>query len=92
MPLFRNSPTFPRDPLFRAVLMACVVGALLSLGIALLAEHRWNEPVLAEVASISALICLFGYVGIRVLGMRRGEGDSYSETNDKKPPRDDREP
>ncbi len=70
MPLFRDTPPFPRDPLYRAVLGVLLFSALASVLISLLAENRWNQPVLAEVAGYSALISLLGYVAVRWLGIR----------------------
>lgn len=70
MPLFRNSPAFPKDPLYRALLGVLVFSALVSLLISLLAEGRWNQPVLAEVAGYAALLSLLAYLGVRLLGLR----------------------
>ncbi|MEQ8653233.1 MAG: hypothetical protein RIC87_12285 [Kiloniellales bacterium] len=70
MPLFRQTPAFPRDPLFRAVLGVLLFSAVASIIISLLAENRWNQPLLSEVAGYASLVSLLGYVGVRWLGIR----------------------
>jgi len=80
MPLFRDTPALPKDPLYRAVLGVLLFSALASVLISLLAESRWNLPVLSEVAGYSALLSLIGYVAVRWLGIRmaRREADQRS--------------
>ncbi len=76
MPLFRETPPFPKDPLYRAVLGVLVFSALASVLISLLAENRWNNPVLAEVAGYAALVSLIGYLAVRWLGVRSARRQS----------------
>ncbi len=70
MPLFRQTPAYPRDPLFRAVLGVLIVSAVASIIISLLAENQWNMPVLSEVAGYASLVSLLGYVVVRWMGIR----------------------
>ncbi|GAB5469264.1 MAG: hypothetical protein Kilf2KO_22940 [Rhodospirillales bacterium] len=70
MPLFRETPAFPKDPLFRAVLGVLVISALAAMLISLLAEYQWNQPVVAEVAGYAALLSLLAYLAVRWLGIR----------------------
>ncbi|MBC6416963.1 MAG: hypothetical protein GDA47_04030 [Rhodospirillales bacterium] len=71
MPLFRETPPFPKDPLYRAILGVLVFSSLASIAISLLADNRWNEPVLAEVAGYAALVSLTGYFAVRLLAQRQ---------------------
>lgn len=76
MPLFRETPAFPKDPLYRAVLGVLLVSAIASVLISLLAENRWNMPVLSEVAGYAALASLIGYLAVRWLGIRSAKRDT----------------
>jgi len=86
MPLFRDSHSFPKDPLYRAVLGVLVFSALVSVLISFLADGRWNRPVLAEVAGYSALLSLVAYLVIRWLGIRSAQRQQRD-----KPPEEERE-
>ncbi len=87
MPLFRETPPFPKDPLYRAVLGVLVFSALASVLISLLADNRWNNPVLADVAGYAALFSLIAYLAVRWLGIRSArraaeEGDGRERDED----------
>ena len=79
MPLFRETPPFPKDPLYRMILGVLVFSSLASIAISLLADNRWNEPVLAKVAGYAALVSLAGYFAVRLLGQRQARRQSEQD-------------
>ncbi|MEO1192225.1 MAG: hypothetical protein AAFY02_10740 [Pseudomonadota bacterium] len=82
MPLFRDTPAFPKDPLFQAVLAVLLASALVSFVISLLADSQWNLPVLSEVAGFAALLSLVGYLIVRWLGIRAAKRDQQEAHSD----------
>jgi hypothetical protein len=70
MPLYRNSPPLPEDPIWRWILGVLAVSTAAAALIAIAAGQAWNKPVLSSVAGWSAVITGVLYLFFRWLGLR----------------------
>lgn len=77
MPLFRDRPPLPRDPIYRAILWVLVGSAagatLLSLGL------QASDPGLSRTAGWAALIFAGLYLFFRFMGPRWGRRGNDGE-------------
>jgi hypothetical protein len=78
MPLYRNSPPLPEEPIWRWILGVLAVSTAAAALIAIAAGQAWNKPVLSSVAGWSAvttgvLYLFFRWLGLREARRRAGE-------------------
>ena len=70
MPLFRQTPPLPDEPIFRWILYVLVGSTVVATFIAIGADQAWGLPVLARVAGWSAIVTGLLYLVFRWLGAR----------------------
>lgn len=70
MPLLRETPPFPDEPIWRWILIVLVASTTASVLIMLGATYLWDNPLLADVAGWSALMTAGFYLFFRWLGAR----------------------
>ena len=56
MPLYRNSPPLPEEPIWRWILGVLAFSTVAAVLIAIAAGQAWNKPVLSSVAGWSAVV------------------------------------
>ncbi len=87
MPLFRDRPPLPDEPIWRWILIVLIASTVAATLLAFAAESLWQQPDLARVAGWSAIVTAALYLFFRWLGAReaakraagstaeRGDGD-----------------
>lgn len=70
MPVFRQTPPLPDEPIWRWILIVLLVSTTVSVLLMLGATYAWRDPVLADVAGWSALVTAGLYLFFRWLGAR----------------------
>jgi hypothetical protein len=70
MPLYRNAPPLPEEPIWRWILGVLAFSTCAGALVAIAAGQAWNQPVLSAVAGWSALITGALYLFFRWLGAR----------------------
>jgi len=85
MPLYRETPPLPDEPLWRWILYVLVGSTVLATLISIGAHYAWNQPVLAEVAGWSAIVTAGMYLVFRRLGAREMAKRGRAERGDGAP-------
>ncbi len=70
MPLYRQTPPLPDEPIFRWILYVLVGSTVMATFIAIGADYAWGQPLLARVAGWSAITTGLLYLVFRWLGAR----------------------
>lgn len=70
MPLYRDRPPLPEEPIWRWILAVLLASTVLATLLALAADSLWGQPLLAEVAGWSAIVTAALYLFFRWLGAR----------------------
>lgn len=73
MPLYRETPPLPDEPIWRWILLTLVAATVAATLIAVAANHVWQRPALASVAGWSAIATAALYLFFRWLGRREAE-------------------
>jgi len=85
MPLYRNTPPLPKDPIWRWILGVLAFSTFGAVLLSILAGERWGNPTLSAVAGWSAVITgllylFFRWLGAREARRRAAEGPNAPKT------------
>lgn len=70
MPLYRERPPLPEEPIWRWILIVLLAGTVLATLLALAADGLWRRPALASAAGWAAIVTAALYLFFRWLGAR----------------------
>ena len=87
MPLFRQTPPLPDEPVFRWILYVLVGSTVVATFIAIGADQAWGLPVLSRVAGWSAIVTaglylVFRWLGAREMAKRSARGAARQDGDD----------
>lgn len=86
MPLYRDRPPLPEEPIWRWILIVLLAATILATLLAFAADSLWQRPLLAEAAGWSAIVTAAAYLFFRWLGAReaarRADGERGGDGRD----------